>query len=345
MSSRTILASMPRALLYILCTAALFSAPLAFAGGAGPGGGDRCGKRFEEVAGSINKWIDDGGPQNLQYRDGVTSADYVARMKKVLVPTPGKPDELNGFDIECVGLGDKHYPVEVDGEAKECINFVENGRKKIVCDRQKFYSSLKDPDNDAGQYEIVHHELASLASLEPHDGPKSTYYYSNQISAFVAEKLVKYLAIKPQAVNVSLRLGKIVRGDPATQRSSAGCLESIKTIRAFDDKGKLRLEMSDATCMAKNYDTYILKLISADGHAVESHGFGLPPRLLDMGIKPDENGKKLERLFNALNGQSCQLLTISPDGSLIDNSDCHFSQLREEPTESPEAAEDAAIAT
>jgi hypothetical protein len=331
----------PRALLSIFLTAALLLPAGAFAGGAGVGGGDECGKRFEKVAGLINKWIDDGGPKNLKYRDGLTANDYDTRMKKVL--GPDEHGDLKGFDIECVAPGDKHYPVDADDSAKECINFKgEDDKIHIRCDLAKFYSSKKDPDNDAGQFEMVHHELVSAAGLEPHDGPKSTYFFTNQISAFVSEKLEKYLAIQPHAGNTNLRLTKIVREPQTSSRNSAGCLESVHTVRAFDANGKPRLELRQENCFAKNYQAYVLHLIDENGVVTESHGFGLPPSIFHDGKQPDPNGEKLSQLFESLNTAKCVQITQAPDHSLVGSSACPWGIPLAEPAQNhAPAASDA----
>ena len=163
-------------------------------GGAGPGGGDRCENRFKLIAQDLSGWIKAGGPAGLQLK-GISTSDYSA---KIL-------EQIQKARITCVGSGDAEFPVLVYGKAKECKNFVDvKGISRIVCDRQKFYSGLLDPENDSTQYLIVHHEYASLAGLEKPDIDNSNYEISNQITAYLEEQLVNKLVVNPHSSKLNL---------------------------------------------------------------------------------------------------------------------------------------------
>lgn len=353
MRPRTPQRPLPLLVLSILSTLALFATPPAFAGGAGVGGGDECGERFDHVAKDIGDWITAGGPASLDYDngDGVTPSTYTTRMR----------DRLKNYNVTCIKPGESvcpegktgndciHLPLMVDGKPKECVNYQEKGKTQVVCDRQKFYSDRKQPDNDEGQYKIVHHELASAAGLEPHVGAKSTYYYSEQLSAYVTKKEVFYLSpIKPKPQNVDIRLTKIERGGPRFVQGR-DCPEQHQTITGKDETGKLRLSITKEVCTNrpenKQARTYILTLYSSDGTAVESHAFGLPDNMLGRGLEAEKDGAKLERLFNHLQGDNCQIITVSPFGGLVDHSSCRFTSLPQDDNEAPAAGVTSGVAT
>lgn len=160
---------------------------LAAVGGAGPGGGDRCEERFKEVTADLQKWIQDGGARHLQLPTGITPDIYAQSML----------ERVAKARITCLSAGDPGYPVLVNGKPKECRNFTDDlGQLRIECDREKFYSSLKEPNNDAVQYRIAHHEYASLSGFEPHEEDNSSYQISNQIIGFLEDQTVKKLVVK-----------------------------------------------------------------------------------------------------------------------------------------------------
>jgi hypothetical protein len=199
----------------------------AFAGKTGSGGGDRCEDRFKAVAGDIAKWIHDGGPAGLALGH-LSVRDYSDSMAHWIA----------GAKIQCVGPGEHGYPVLVGKTPKECRSFRQkDGTGRVICDRKKFYSGLKDPENDAIQYRIVHHEFATLAGFEIPNGDDSDYHLSDQITAFLEEQLVKRLAIRPATVTSSQYLCT-QQGGEKPNRWPRHTLE----IRSRDDKASLTLD-------------------------------------------------------------------------------------------------------
>ncbi len=177
--------------LAIICTATGLFAPMAHAVGTGDkGGGDRCELRFKAIASDIKHWIANDGHARLKLGE-VSPEGYATQMIAA----------LSNFRVTCVGPGDEGYPVEVGGKAKECVNFYDANEKvnRIQCDLTKFYSGLKNPENDPVQYRITHHEFATLAGFEKPNSDDSNYALSSQITAFLEDQLIKKLAIKPSA--------------------------------------------------------------------------------------------------------------------------------------------------
>lgn len=172
------------------------------AGGAGPGGGDRCEDRFKAVALDLSNWIQQGGHRQLNLRAGteIVEADEYARRMRL---------EIGRARITCIGPTDAGYPLTVNGRAKECVNEVDRqGIRRITCDRAKFYTSSANPENDPAQYRMVHHEYASLAGLESPTQDDSQYGLSSQITDFLENQMVKRLAVKKPANRVTDRLVK-----------------------------------------------------------------------------------------------------------------------------------------
>src|SRR5262249_28121354 len=86
----------------------------------------------------------------------------------------------------------------VNGKAKECRNYVDSKQEnRIVCDLGKFYSNLREPENDSVQYKIAHHEFATLAGLEVPREADSQYWISDQVTGFLENQTVRRLAIRP----------------------------------------------------------------------------------------------------------------------------------------------------
>ena len=57
--------------------------------------------------------------------------------------------------------------------------------------------------NEDAQYRLIHHEYAGLAKLEIPNGSQSQYPFSDQLSAYLVNTLVRRLAIKPPAAKPS----------------------------------------------------------------------------------------------------------------------------------------------
>lgn len=200
-------------------------------GGASPGGGDRCEERFKSVTEDIQKWIHEGGAQSLDFRAipfAVTADTYSQAMLQ----------QIAGARVTCVGPGDSGYPVQVNGSAKECLNFIDElGVSRILCDRAKFYSEMANPENDTAQYRIVHHELASLAGLEIPNGDDSTYTLSKQITQFLEDQIVKRLAVRTTRSQETLP-GRHVEFCILTSDDFTQPTPLQKSIRAFCNDGR-----------------------------------------------------------------------------------------------------------
>ena len=174
----------------------VFTSSLSYATGGAVvdgGGGDLCEDRFKTVAKDLKLWIESGGPAGLNLNgsnlNGITVDIYKQKML----------EKILNSRITCVSPGDHGHPVSVNGRAKECKNFVDpQGFNRIICDRAKFYSEKKDPDNDASQYVIVHHEYASLAGIESPIEDDSSYVLSNQLTGFLQDRVVKKLVVRNQ---------------------------------------------------------------------------------------------------------------------------------------------------
>ncbi len=174
------------------------------------GGGDRCERRFKEIAIDIVKWINDGGGNKLNLKN--------PRNERQILPEEYKSNMLGSIGkarITCVSPGDPGHPVLVNGKSKECRSFVDNNITRIVCDRQKFYSSLAEPENDPTQYKMVHHEYATLSGFEVPDGDDSEYFLSNQITDYLEDQVVKKLSVKSKqsAASQDTPLENIAKGD------------------------------------------------------------------------------------------------------------------------------------
>lgn len=168
---------------------------------AGPGhggGGDSCEERFKDVARDLKKWILAGGPSRLELEKDnppIRLDDYTKKMV----------EKIDAARISCVSEGDRGYPVEINGHAKECKNFVDDaGVPRIICDRKKYYLSLPDRENDPSQYRVAHHEYATLAGFEIPKEDDSDYHISDRITGFLENKVILRLAIKsPQSTETS----------------------------------------------------------------------------------------------------------------------------------------------
>ena len=145
------------------------------------GGGDLCENRIKIIKDDLLDWISKGGPNNLKLPSGIVVGQYKNDMMNV----------LSTAAVECVGKGDRGYPVEINGVPKVCV--FDSGRNNIICDYTKF-TSTKESD----QYVLIHHEYAGLANIEIPNASDSNYSVSNQISGYLVDQVIKKLAVKPR---------------------------------------------------------------------------------------------------------------------------------------------------
>ena len=327
------------AFMFILLTIAMLAAwsPIsAWAqreGGAGPGGGDSCEKRFDDVKGDILKWINDGGPKGLKFKPGHSERSYVERMKEA----------IRIAQVTCLDRDDEGYDIFVNGKPKECINFIDSeGVGRIRCDRTKFYKGLPDRDNNPTQYTMVHHELASLAELEIPDRKlreKSDYFYSGQIEAYLENRLVKRLAIRPQAQGTPLKLVRIKQLPPALKHTPGLCTDVLNTIEGFDEKGDRRLVLTESKCRGQIWPAFEMTVFSSSRVPYKSEGIGLPDHTMAaLGQNPDPNDRSLEAarkrigpvgvalqgLYLRLKQSQCRVVVISAQGALLNDDVCPF---------------------
>lgn len=147
------------------------------------GGGDACENRIKVIRDDISQWISKGGHLGLKLPNGISTASYAKEMNS----------QITKAKIECLGIGDKGFPIEVDGTAKICRFDLSKSISKITCDTEKFKRL-----SESEQYVLIHHEYAGLAQIEQPNGDDSDYKVSNQISVYLVDVIVKKLAVKPQ---------------------------------------------------------------------------------------------------------------------------------------------------
>ncbi|MEA9356470.1 hypothetical protein SHI21_09660 [Bacteriovorax sp. PP10] len=151
-------------------------------GGDSGGGGDATEARVDEIRNDIFKWVNNGGPSNLDYPSDLTIETYVKKMSEVLVP-------------KYVVVGFTQKEVLVGTSEKTCKGYVdqETKRKHILCNIPRFQNT-----SESEQYRLIHHEYAGLVNVEKNDGESSDYVISNQLTDFLVEKTVLRLAIKKE---------------------------------------------------------------------------------------------------------------------------------------------------
>jgi hypothetical protein len=169
---------------------------MSFAGNDRGGGGDLCERRIQEIRDDIFIWLQKGGAEGLKNLK-VSPEEYSARMsyflKKTPLPTGAvKPETA----IECV-----HHPIEVQGIEKVCRFDLASYGPKITCNAEVFLD--KNTMTADAQYQLVYHEYSGIAGFEVPSNSQSTYLYSNQISAFLEDQVVRKLAVKPLASDPS----------------------------------------------------------------------------------------------------------------------------------------------
>ena len=74
---------------------------------------------------------------------------------------------------------------------KTCINTQRGDGFIIKCDVNRFKKLTASE-----KYILIHHEFAGVAGLETNIGESSDYFYSNQVSLFLEDFVVKKLSIK-----------------------------------------------------------------------------------------------------------------------------------------------------
>jgi hypothetical protein len=162
---------------------------VSFAGGSSVrGGGDPCEDRIQDIGADLKSWIVKGGAAGLKLPAALTANKYADNMLS----------KIDSAKIQCVGPGDKDFPIQVQGTAKVCRFDKGFMKSRITCDYSKFQAL-----NDSEQYVLVHHEYAGLAGIENPNGDESTYTISNQITAYLEDQVIKRLAVKPSATNPS----------------------------------------------------------------------------------------------------------------------------------------------
>ncbi|MGZ3671889.1 MAG: hypothetical protein ACXWR4_18335 [Bdellovibrionota bacterium] len=242
-------------------------------GGVASGGGDRCEERFQAVARDLAAWIRAGGPAALNFGGTTTPEAYSAKML----------EQIGKARITCVAPGDDEYPVTVNGKPKECRNFVdEQGVSRIVCDYDKFYGRLADPENDPVQYRIVHHEFASLAGIERPEEDRSHYQISDQITAFLADQLVKRLVVKPAATPPAIRARVMGTFSGRNQwpfpEKGKPCSIVVTDYQEFLDPNAVVTDPEHQSKLARKFTTR-LALPSSDLNAEDRnvlHYYGIP---------------------------------------------------------------------
>ncbi len=182
---------------------------LAAAGGSDRGGGDPCEDRIKIVRDDLRSWIEKDGPSGLSLPAGISVPEYSERMLT----------SIESAKIRCVGSHDSGFPVMINDSPKVCRFDRSDVKSQITCDVTKF-ASLSESD----QYVLVHHEFAGLAGIERPNDDDSDYRVSNQISAHLADQMVKKLVVGEPSKPVpcaSLDLRNVPVGTRCTTSKSA----------------------------------------------------------------------------------------------------------------------------
>ena len=250
--------------LYIrLMILGLISLSTAVSHSSGPsngGGGDRCERRFKEVARDIADWIKGDGPR-------LRGLDVTQAKISIQEYSQGMLEQLSQAQVTCVGPGDVGYPVLVHGRPKECRNYFDaDGQPRIICDIAKFYSNLRDPETNPEQYMMVHHEYATLAGFELPMAANSIYPLSDQITGFLEDRRVKKLAIKPARAEVPFSQQCYIRGygqgytavyigDARATSVSSKPEQAIQDLKSLVDAGACKLRVY--TCELRGGNGYM----------------------------------------------------------------------------------------
>ena len=175
----------------LLCPILLTFQVFAAGGGSGTnsgGGRGACDDRVQEIRDDLRHWIEGKGPEKgkLKLLGQKTIQEYSKAMADYLAVSR----DVNGAiaaktRVECV-----YHAIQFQGDQRDCRFDQLKSGPKITCDARNFLAL-----NEDRQYRIIHHEYAGLAGFEPPHGVQSTYFISDQISAYL-KKLIKKLAIK-----------------------------------------------------------------------------------------------------------------------------------------------------
>lgn len=156
----------------------------AFAVGPGGGGydhgngGDMCEYRFSVIRDDLKSWIVKGGAARLKLPAQVTVEHYVQTMLEKILTAK----------VSCV-----QETLSIGTAEKTCINYTAtDGSLQIQCQRELFLAT-----KDSDQYVLVHHEYAGLAGFEVNAAETSRYEISDQIAAYLEDKIIKKLAVRP----------------------------------------------------------------------------------------------------------------------------------------------------
>lgn len=157
-------------------------------GGESGGGGDSLEIRFDEIRADILLWVQSGGSEGIDFPSGITKEDYDKKMQLIL-----KPKAVQVTFLEKDDEKNKELQVSVDGKPKTCRGFYSSktNHPTIICNISRFRSSL-----EAEQYQLVHHEFASLVNLEKNEGAISDYSISLQMTSYLKVTSVLKLALK-----------------------------------------------------------------------------------------------------------------------------------------------------
>ncbi len=142
-------------------------------------GGDLCELRIQTIANDIASWISKGGASGLELPRGLDINVYQIRML----------EQISESIVSCTSA-----PIIVGKAEKTCMNFIDSGQSRIVCNEKRFSES-----DASAQYVLVHHEYAGLAGFETNITDASKYPISQQISGYLEVHEVKKLVVKPGA--------------------------------------------------------------------------------------------------------------------------------------------------
>lgn len=147
-------------------------------------GGDMCENRIKIIRDDIVTWIKNSGSSYLKLPEGIAVTQYNSAMLEAAAST----------EISCTDT-----KIFVRGVEKTCMNFFDDKKKpQIICNNSRFMQT-----ESSEQYILTHHEYAGVSGLESNVGAESNYDISNQISAYLENKVVKKLVVKPAEAGAS----------------------------------------------------------------------------------------------------------------------------------------------
>ena len=174
-----------------------------YAGDFGGGnGGDSCENRIKIIQNDIESWIFRGGANGLELPGGLAIESYSRGILKAISKTK----------VSCPSK-----KINIGQSEKTCRNFTDDeGEQRMECNFDRFYNKTSEED----QYRLIHHEYAGLAGFEVNNGEEeSRYFLSNQLSAFLEDKIVKRLSI-----------GKASKTDCELRRTYVAVFDAIRFI-------------------------------------------------------------------------------------------------------------------